>query len=84
MQLPRPAVEGQGQQAKQRRQAEPEIRRDGQPGMDPAQGPEEIIVQPQGQAEGAGAQELEGLGLDGILHQPSSRRRKPPWRGAPS
>ncbi len=52
--------------------------------MDPPQGAQDIIVQPQPQAQGAGTQKLQGLGLKRVLHQPSSRLRKPPWRPAPS
>ena len=41
-------------------------------------------MQPQRQAKGPGAKELQRLRLEGVLHQPSSRRRKPPCLGAPS
>ena len=77
MQLARAAVERQGQQSQGRRQAEPAVRRGAALCPEKAQ---QIIVQPQDQAQGSGAQELQGLGLEGVLHQPSSRRRKPPRR----
>ena len=84
MQLSPAAVEGQGQHGRQGRQAEPEIRRDGQAGMIFPQNPEKIVVQPQHKAQGPGGEKLDGLGLEGVFHQPSSRLRKPPCRGAPS
>lgn len=72
------AEKGQKQNGQERRQAEPQIRRDRQPGMDPAQGAQKVVVQPQGQTQGPGAEELQRLGLEGVRHQPSRRRRKPP------
>ena len=84
MQLSPAAVESQGQHGRQGREAEPEIRRHAQPWMEFPQDPEKIIVEPQHKAQGAGVQELEGLGLEGVFHQPSSRLKKPPCLGAPS
>ena len=72
------AEEGQGENRRKGRGAEPEVRRDRQPGMDPAQGAQKVVVQPQGQAQGPGAEKLQRLGPEGVLHQPSRRRRKPP------
>ena len=72
------AEKGQGQDRQEGRRAEPQVRRDRQPGMDPAQGAQDVIVQPQGQTQGPGAEELQRLGLEGVRHQPSRRRRKPP------
>ena len=72
------AEKGQKQNGQERRQAEPQIRRDRQPGMGPAQRPQEIIVEAQRQPEGPGPEELQRLGLQGVFHQPSSLRRKPP------
>ena len=81
MQLPRSAVERQRQQTQKHRQAKPEIRR----GVSlPAKKTQQVIVQPQRQAQGPGAKELQRLRLEGVLHQPSSRRRNPPCLGAPS
>ena len=78
MELPFPAVKCQCQQGGQGRRAEPQVRRDRQPGMDPAQRPQEIIVEAQRQPEGPGPEELQRLGLQGVFHQPSSLRRKLP------
>ena len=78
MYLPLRAVKGQDQDGQEGRRAEPEVRRDRQPGVDPAQRPQQIIVQSQRQPQRAGAEELQGLGLEGVRHQPSRRRRKPP------
>ena len=72
------AAEGQGQDGQERRQAEPQVRRDRQPGMDPAQRAQKVIVQRQDHAQGSGREKLQRLGLEGVRHQPSSRRRKPP------
>ena len=52
MELPFPAVKCQCQLGGQGRRAEPQVRRDRQPGMDPAQRPQEIIVEAQRQPEG--------------------------------
>ena len=84
MQLSPAAVEGQRQHGRQGRQAEPEVCGDAQPGMVFSQNPQAVVVQPQAKTQGAGVQKLEGLRLQGILHQPSSRLKKPPCRGAPS
>lgn len=71
------AEKGQGQDRQKGRGAEPQVRRDRQPGMDPPQGAQKVIMQPQGKPQGTGIQKLQRLGLEGVLHQPSRRRRKP-------
>ena len=78
MELPFPAEERQRQQGEQGRRAEPEVHRDRQPGVGPAQGPQAVVVEAQQEAQGSGPEELQGLRLHGVFHQPSSRRRKPP------
>ena len=78
MELSPGAEEAQRQDRRQGRRAEPQIRRNRQPGMEPPQRPQQIIVKAQCQAQRAGQNELQRLGLEGVFHQPSSLRRKPP------
>ena len=78
MELSPGAEKAQRQDRRQGRRAEPQIRRNRQPGMEPPQRPQQIIVKAQNQAQRAGQKELQRLGLQGVFHQPSSLRRKPP------
>lgn len=78
MYLPFRTVQGQNRDRQKGRDAEPQVRPYRQPGMGPAQRAQDIVVQPQRQAQGPGAEELQRLGLQGVFHQPSSLRRKPP------
>ena len=78
MKLTLAAVQGKQQRRSQGADAVPQIQNHRQAAQMAAYQPQQVIVQPQPQAQHTGQAKLHRLQAQGILHQPNRRRSRPP------